>query len=92
MPDGGSLSIETANVEITGSSGGDIAPGQYVVIDVRDTGCGIPKELLDKVFEPFFTTRKWAWARGWGCRWSTDSPSNRVDTSGWKAKSAPAAR
>jgi len=66
MPNGGSLSIETANVEITGSSDSDVAPGQYVVIDVRDTGCGIPKELLDKVFEPFFTTKEVGMGSGLG--------------------------
>ena len=57
MPDGGRLMIETGNVEIGETLEKDIAPGKYVMLSVSDTGCGIPKELLDKVFEPFFTTK-----------------------------------
>lgn len=36
---------------------GVIAPGNYVVLSVRDTGSGIPEELQEKIFEPFFTTK-----------------------------------
>jgi len=35
----------------------DISPGNYVRISVRDTGCGIPPEIKERVFDPFFTTR-----------------------------------
>jgi signal transduction histidine kinase/DNA-binding response OmpR family regulator len=35
----------------------DVAPGQYVMMAVTDTGCGIPPELLERVFEPFFSTK-----------------------------------
>jgi CheY-like chemotaxis protein len=57
MPRGGRLMIETANVEVGGTLEKDIAPGKYVMLSVSDTGCGIPKEMVDKVFEPFFTTK-----------------------------------
>ncbi|MDP2876039.1 MAG: PAS domain S-box protein [Holophaga sp.] len=35
----------------------DLAPGQYVTLEVSDTGCGINSEILEKIFDPFFTTK-----------------------------------
>jgi len=66
MPDGGLLTIETANVELADGFGEDVAPGQYAMINVIDTGCGIPQELMDKVFEPFFTTKEVGTGSGLG--------------------------
>lgn len=60
MPDGGRLSIHTENVvldEIYASLNLDTKPGSYVVIKVTDTGMGIPKQIQDKMFEPFFSTK-----------------------------------
>jgi PAS domain S-box-containing protein len=60
MPNGGRLTIATANVEL---SEGDSrmqagsTPGQYVVVAVSDDGIGMDKETLTHVFEPFFTTK-----------------------------------
>jgi PAS domain S-box-containing protein len=56
MPDGGTISIEAANRAI-GSGTDGLAPGDYVVLTVADTGCGIAPELLEQVMEPFFTTK-----------------------------------
>jgi two-component system, cell cycle sensor histidine kinase and response regulator CckA len=59
MPDGGTVTLETANVTI----GPEVArrrsiePGDYVELSVRDTGTGIPPEVRVRLFEPFFTTR-----------------------------------
>lgn len=35
-----------------------IKPGEFVVIDVKDTGCGIPLENMSRIFEPFFSTKQ----------------------------------
>ena len=60
MPVGGKLTIETNNVvfeQDSVQSDDDIKPGSYVLIAVSDTGTGIPKPILTKVFEPFFNTK-----------------------------------
>jgi CheY-like chemotaxis protein len=60
MPDGGKLTLETRNVVLDENYPGmssEIKPGNYVMVAVSDTGEGIPGSLLDKVCEPFFTTK-----------------------------------
>ncbi|MDC7219181.1 MAG: response regulator [Spirochaetales bacterium] len=44
----------------------DLEPGSYLVIEVRDSGRGIPRENLDKIFEPFFTTKEQGEGTGLG--------------------------
>jgi PAS domain S-box-containing protein len=58
MPDGGRLTIESANVTVGAEAAkAGIGAGEYVMVSVSDTGTGIPPELLDRVLEPFFTTK-----------------------------------
>jgi signal transduction histidine kinase/CheY-like chemotaxis protein len=65
MPQGGKLIIQTASADIDGPTHqedraqdqGEPPPGRYVALKVSDTGTGIPKEVLDRVFEPFFSTK-----------------------------------
>jgi PAS domain S-box-containing protein len=57
MPSGGTLTITAQNRALKrGDVPADIE-GEYVVLSVRDTGFGIPPDILPKVFEPFFTTK-----------------------------------
>ena len=69
MPDGGRITIETANASLDEAycrQFGDVAPGQYALLSVSDTGTGISPENLTKVFEPFFTTKSASMRTGLG--------------------------
>jgi signal transduction histidine kinase len=53
----GQLTLVTGNLTVGLEDAGELAPGDYVSIAVRDTGPGIPPEVIARVFEPFFTTK-----------------------------------
>jgi two-component system cell cycle sensor histidine kinase/response regulator CckA len=61
MPTGGKLTIETSKIidnKVIAAFSEDIKPGQYILLTITDSGCGMDKEILSRVYEPFFTTKK----------------------------------
>jgi CheY-like chemotaxis protein len=58
MPGGGSIRIVLRNEEITGSARAALPAGRYVKLSFSDTGSGIGADLLPRIFEPYFTTKK----------------------------------
>ena len=60
MPDGGNLTIETSNAyldEDYARGHNEVTAGQYVLVSVTDTGDGMPPEVIERAFDPFYTTK-----------------------------------
>lgn len=69
MPDGGEIRIETKNLHLTEPLRRDravVAPGRYVAVHVIDVGTGIQRDKMQKVFEPFYTTKRTGEGTGLG--------------------------
>lgn len=69
MPDGGELAYVGSNITVEAGDAFDckgVAPGHYACLEVRDSGTGIPVEIIDKIFEPFFTTKETGKGTGLG--------------------------
>ncbi len=70
MPYGGEIRLSTKNIYLNqkycNSSSFEITPGNFLQIEIKDTGCGIAKENLQKIFEPFYTTKEQGKGTGLG--------------------------
>lgn len=68
MPGGGKLVIETANKWLDERVGRerDLPPGQYISVCVTDTGTGMSAEVVERAFEPFYTTKPIGMGTGLG--------------------------
>ena len=70
MPEGGDLTFQTRNIHFDEDyceiSPFPLEPGEYIELEVKDTGMGIPLDLLEKIFDPFFTTKETGKGTGLG--------------------------
>lgn len=58
MPDGGMIEVRAENTAVGGDQMLPLEPGAYVKIAVKDHGVGIPRDHLEKIFDPYFTTKR----------------------------------
>ena len=68
MPSGGDLTFATDNLSLGGfaAEAGGVETGDYVVIEVIDDGTGVPEAIRDRIFDPFFSTKKVGTGSGLG--------------------------
>ena len=88
MPSGGTLTLRSSRCRVTEASVAEfpeLGPGDYVEISVEDSGCGIPPQTLQHIFEPFYTTKP----QGTGLGLSTAYGIVKQSRGGISAESQP---
>jgi signal transduction histidine kinase len=86
MPEGGTLRIRTYSQDRP-----DIAPDGCVIVEVQDTGIGIPPDRIEKIFEPFYTTKAQTVGTGLGlslCRMLLSEMGGRIEVESRPARGA----
>jgi len=58
MPHGGIIEVTAANIMLKDKELPPLTKGNYAKLSITDSGCGIPKEIVDHIFDPFFTTKE----------------------------------
>jgi two-component system cell cycle sensor histidine kinase/response regulator CckA len=67
MPNGGILTLKTSNINFDKNHKyPNVRPGNYICVEISDTGTGIPPEAQEKIFEPYFTTKETGKGTGMG--------------------------
>ncbi|MEJ2640981.1 MAG: ATP-binding protein [Desulfosarcinaceae bacterium] len=66
MPDGGILQVTATELDVLPGNEHHIAPGRYIKLEICDQGAGISAEVLEKVFDPYFTTKPMGAIKGTG--------------------------
>jgi PAS domain S-box-containing protein len=66
MPEGGQLTIRTANVTVPDGAAGRLTPGAYINVAVTDTGTGMTPDVMERAFDPFYTTKPLGQGTGLG--------------------------
>ncbi len=66
MPEGGVISVQARNVTLGSNKNPSVPPGDYVRVSVADAGSGIAPEVLPKVFDPYFSTKRRGDQKGMG--------------------------
>jgi PAS domain S-box-containing protein len=70
MPDGGSIFISASNVTLKDNEVASLPSGRFIKITIRDTGNGIACEVIDHIFDPYFTTKEKGCGLGLAVTWS----------------------
>ena len=90
MPHGGRLELSISSAQVDGQASRllpQARPGRYVIFSIRDSGCGMSQEVMDHIFEPFYTTK--GPERGTGLGLSTAFRIVRAHGGFIQVKSAP---